>query len=134
MRRPILLGESNPYSAALGDALSPRFPNSTGQRLWRLTGMAEDDYLASFDRRNLCRTRWSSKRAQRAARDLKKHLERDNVIVMLGHKVRRAMGDPPRGVQFLFIPHPSGRCRAYNDPSVRRRVRRLLRKLARESH
>jgi len=147
-RRPLIVGESNPYPCA---ALAPDFPNSSGARLLRMINevatMHPSEYEHAFDRRNLCRRRWNDKVAERAGEVLKKELRiNDRVIllgrsvVLLGHKVRRAVGVPPldpfgvlflNGITYYCIPHPSGLNRLYNNPALRRHVGQLLLRLAR---
>ena len=140
-RRPLIVGESNPYPCA---PLAPDFPNSSGARLLRMINEAGTMYLSeyehAFDRRNLCRRNWSDRVAERSGRILRGELKEGDVVVLLGHKVRRAVGVPPvdtfgtlilHGVTFYCVPHPSGLNRLYNDPAVRRHVGRLLLELAR---
>jgi hypothetical protein len=66
-------------------------------------------------------------------------MERGRVVVVLGEGPRRAL-DLPRqlirpvsrlGVVWRQIPHPSGRCRFYNDPVARAVVALLLEELYR---
>jgi hypothetical protein len=137
-RRPILVGESNPYPCS---PLAPDFPNSSGARLLRMINevatMYPSEYEHAFDRRNLCRRQWSDKVAEDQAVKIHRTLRHGDVVVVLGHKVRRAMRLPRDlkrkiigGVTFYWVPHPSGLNRIYNDPGTRRRVGRLLRRLA----
>jgi len=140
-RRPLIVGESNPYPCA---PLAPDFPNSSGARLLRMINeagtMHSPEYEHAFDRRNLCHRQWSDRVAERAGRALREELEEGDRVVLLGHQVRRAVGVPPltafgmmilRGVTYYCVPHPSGLNRLYNDPAVRRRVGKLLLELAR---
>jgi hypothetical protein len=90
--------------------------------------MGEDEYLETFDRVNLCPSRWSARFARDHAADL---LAGGMPLVLLGAKVSRAFGAgfapftcwsppdvaadaPPRAV---VIPHPSGLSRAWGDPA-----------------
>src|SRR5262245_53354363 len=135
-RRPIVVGESNPYSDDPRDALSPAFPGSSGYRLWLMTGLSPETYASLLDRRNLCRRLWDDPTAVATAKSLRQSLTRGDRVVLLGHKVRRAMGVPnvrsmvEDGVRFYCVPHPSGLCRAYNRAQTRRRVGALLVRLA----
>ena len=91
--------------------------------------MTDRQYLRAFCRTNLLEhgERWGARRArERAARVLDAFpAER---YVLLGSRVAAAFGLPyaPFTVttsygrehlrHFLVLPHPSGRCRAWNDP------------------
>lgn len=90
-------------------------------------GASEEDYRRGFDRRNLLPTRyWDRTKARAAAERLLPRLEGRRVI-LLGSEVRAAFRLPPvlleplieRGVTWRQLPHPSGRCRWYNDPKNR---------------
>lgn len=149
--RPLLVGEDNPYGGDPRYALYPEPRNCAGDRLCRLVmGLTSREYLARFDRANLCAERWSVKEAhRRAAVFLDERPE--GVFVLLGAKVaaafERASGfaiqpspflmkvlevESPlsllRGVKrFVFLPHPSGRCRAWNEPGAFDLARSVLR-------
>ena len=56
-------------------------------------------------------------------------------LVLLGRKVERAFTDAPRqwgtvyvvdGIDCTTLPHPSGRCRVWNDTQAHARLRRAL--------
>jgi hypothetical protein len=101
-----------------------------------ILGLSEKDYLRTFDRANLCSRKWNAREAEATAIRLcreSKHLGR--VIVMLGSKVMRAferanlcshlepfateayyVDDGEQRTRFVALPHPSGRCRAWNEP------------------
>ena len=130
--RPVLLGMCNPRGA--GGALEPLPAGSAGHRLWGLvrdvSGMSADEYLRAYDRMNvLGRLEWDDAEARSAAPRLRSLLAGRRVAV-LGAPVWRALGLPPdaaamsvvpgtgRGA-WLRVPHPSGRCLWYNDPSNR---------------
>jgi hypothetical protein len=84
---------------------------------------------------NLCRGRWNLAEA----RDTMHRLMRErNRIILLGSRVRYAFamedqpyftslteGQPP--TSFYVLPHPSGRCRIWNDPQAAGKARTLLR-------
>jgi hypothetical protein len=73
---------------------------------------------------NLCGEEWDQDHAQWAAGALWDHLRQGDTVLLLGERVRRVMSVPKllvhpqevRGVVIRQIPHPSGRCRWYNDP------------------
>jgi hypothetical protein len=131
--KPVLVGESNPYG---DDPEMALFPLPRGCSGWRLChtvlGMTKRDYLDRFERANLVFGNWSPSSAKfRAA------LLRAPKMVLLGSKVSMAfgleyipMGRATLGLtplcQALMIPHPSGRCRAWNDPEVILQVRQAV--------
>jgi hypothetical protein len=138
---PILVGEANPYGADPLFALWPDPYNSAGARLQRLVlQLSVDDYLRSFERVNLCPTRWSAPVARAQATALETHVEAGRVAVLLGTKVSRAFSAhaPPfepfrayeRGAgRLVVLPHPSGLNRAWNEPGAFERARELLRQV-----
>lgn len=136
MTKVLLVGETNPLSSSLEFALWPAPPNCSGWRLcYRVLNMSSEEYLDTFDRVNLCVGPWSIRTAREAARGLAAH--RSGPIVLLGSKVCEAFGvafqpltvqmsllGPDREV--CILPHPSGRSRAWNDPSAADRARQLV--------
>ena len=141
MGDPVLLvGESNPYGADPDFALYPSPEGSAGWRLCvDILGMQRSRYLATFARVNLCAGRWSIREARARAADLRATAGN---IVLLGSKVAAAFGyafDPfsfrvevaavyplvvPR--QVAILPHPSGRCRLWNEPDAVANARRAV--------
>jgi hypothetical protein len=93
-------------------------------------GITEQQYLDSFLRVNLLSgPRWDSERAAGRAASL---LVRDEYaglpFVLLGFAARMppfTRQDDPHRV-YLLLPHPSGRCRAWNEPGSVERARWLL--------
>jgi hypothetical protein len=141
--RPVIVGMNNPLSTSPEHALFPAPDGCTGHRIWRMlnerTGCTRGQYLAAFDRRNLVVGDWSAQVARDSAAQLISGMERGRVVVVLGEGPRRAL-DLPRqlirpvsrlGVVWRQIPHPSGRCRFYNDPVARAVVALLLEELYR---
>lgn len=137
--RPVLLGMNNPISAEPRFALYPYPPGCTGYRLLRMLQtrrpeVGRREYLAAFDRRNLLSSlSWDSVDAARAAVDLRGALTGRHVL-LLGAGPRRALGVPellvhPQeidGITWRQLPHPSGRCRWYNDEDCRALAATLL--------
>lgn len=136
--KTVLIGMNNPLSGARNHALYPWPPNCTGWRLWKMLeercGATEKQYADGFERINLINSlNWRKAEARPAAERLLPQLE-GRTVVVLGAAVRDAFRLPPvlvkpvvdRGVTFRQLPHPSGRCRWYNDPKHRKIAGLLL--------
>lgn len=145
--KPLLVGETNPYS---GDdhefALYPSPEGSAGHRLCvDILGLGRKDYLERFDRANLCGGTWRIGAARDVAERIKHEHKGDRAFILLGAKVREAFGiweaaftvatrywDLQPGPlrewvhTYYLLPHPSGRCRAWNEPGAVARARALL--------
>lgn len=133
----------NPLSTDPRHALYPSPPGCSGYRLWRMlhevSGASRSDYCEGFDRRNLLRGRlWDRPLARTAARRFSSTLSQGTIVVVLGQEVARALGlnwrlmEPQRGAGgcvYRVIPHPSGRCRWYNEPENRLVVGLMLEEL-----
>jgi uracil-DNA glycosylase len=133
----LLVGESNPYSSDPDNALLPWPENAAGDRMRRIFGMTDDEYLKTFSRANLCGARWSMPAAVEAARKLLVE-RRPKLIIALGVKVCgafcRATDSSVVGAfglknigresyPLLHMPHPSGRNRIWNTPGSSARAR-----------
>jgi hypothetical protein len=127
--RVLLVGESNPYGLDQRYALWPRPENASGGRLCKVLGMTPATYLRTFDRVNLCLGGWNLRDARDVAAGLT-HPRR----VLLGRRVAQAHGIKdwrpfevydlgPLGRDVLALPHPSGRCRIWNEPGAAQRAR-----------
>lgn len=158
--KPMLVGESNPYGGDPYYALYPDPPGCAGHRLChKVLGMAEDEYLEAFDRVNLLDgPRWRVPVARTAARLLLRQtpkgkpvvlpshwIEFGQPLILLGARVTRAfrltytpfalhawcdgLGDHRR---ILVLPHPSGRCRVWNEPGAIEKARRAVTELMKE--
>lgn len=139
--RPILLGMNNPLSSEPRYAL---FPHPTGCTGWRILELIRTrvpsatgaQYISRFDRRNLLSARsWSAREARdAAAKFLERESElRDRTVVVFGNEVRRLLGlersGRPivrNGVTYVQLPHPSGRCRWYNESRNASAASRIL--------
>jgi hypothetical protein len=135
-QRSLLVGELNPYGVDPRFALYPGPAGSAGHRLCeKVLDLTPKQYIGLFDRVNLCSSKWSVAEARREA----EHILSENrwpVIVLLGRKVSTAFGlgdSVPFTVRTLgdrkvaILPHPSGRCREWNDPSSFVNARTVLR-------
>lgn len=143
--KPLLVGECNPHGADPRFALWPDPPGCAGHRLChRVMGLEPDDYLARFDRANLCKRKWSLVEARRSATALWCGREDGSVLVLLGAKVSSAFGyeefrpftvnshswlefDDLRRGRVVVLPHPSGLSRAWNALGAFERARATLR-------
>lgn len=143
--RPILVGEQNQLDADRRFDLYPLPEHSAGGRLCRkILGMRLVDYLKTFERVNLLGSgKWDPRAArERAQAILAEHADRIAVggrlhLVLLGAKVCAAFdlgylvdfsSVAPGGVRWaaLRLPHPSGRCRVWNDPAAYDQARLAL--------
>jgi hypothetical protein len=137
--KPLLVGEDNPYGSDPRYALFPIPIGSAGHRLRaKILGVTLGSYLRDFDRVNLCSLRWRAEEAREKAYELT--MLRDK-LVLLGAKVARAFGMKhvpfsysklPSGMyeherMVVQLPHPSGRCRLWNEPGAFERARAVLR-------
>jgi hypothetical protein len=141
--RPLLVGELNPYGTDPRYALYPEPERSAGGRLCRLVlGLSVKEYIKRYDRANLCVGVWSAPVARRAAAALTEGVEQRPAIVLLGRKVCDAFrisfipfrviraGETHVGhwrSNVVVLPHPSGLCRAWNEPGSFERARVALR-------
>lgn len=111
-----------------------------------MSGMTLDTFTEKFERRNVLSGRtWSVRDAKKAGEKLRRDVSNRRVVV-LGKSAWKAL-DLPRSAKWFscwktfnddgnyftafLVPHPSGRCRTYNDPNNRRKLRTLMRQLAR---
>ncbi len=128
--RPLLVGECNPYGSDPRYALYPLPAGAAGDRLREILGLTLRDYLRRFDRVNLCTGRWSAVEARRRAVQVWQPGRPAHIL--LGAKVCAAWGVPfepftrTPGPGVRILPHPSGRCRVWNEPGAVERARALL--------
>lgn len=142
-----------PIAAIIGEApgpntspklpLFPLPPRSAGGRLIAYSRIAPAQYLGAFLRRNLFRTlprAWDRADARINAERLMAELRLRGItrVILLGTKVGAAFDVPDlwshghaMSVELVTIPHPSGRCRVYNDVAAQRRAGAMLRWAAR---
>ncbi len=127
--RPLLVGEVNPYGSDPGMALYPLPEGASGDRLRRILGMTRAEYLRTFDRVNLCEGTWSTAAARRRAKEL--ICGGRPGYVLLGRRVAEAFGWRrwpafSSNFHFVFLPHPSGRCREWDRLGSEERARQLV--------
>lgn len=138
MRALLIVGEA-PTADTVG---RPAFSNRSGDRLASLLGLAGAGELTrEHDTVNL-RSRadgaWDRRAAADAAQAILAVAPHDRVV-LCGRRVADAFGVPfdpvatcrlPGHRVGLVIPHPSGRCRHWNDPATAQIASDALRRLA----
>lgn len=132
----LLVGEQPAPASNQALPLWPHPPLSAGGRLRDMSGIEVGAYLLRLARVNLHRrpvARWSSKWAEHRAHQLLGTLPDGARVVLCGARARDAVPVlagrawfAPHVVQtthghavVVAVPHPSGRCREYNDPAAR---------------
>ena len=154
--RVLLIGEDNPQSSDPEHALYPLPAGCAGNRLQSSILMVAPATYLGLWRTNLCNPTWSMPAARaRACHLMSLNPAPWNTIVMLGAKVARAFEYPrpvftscrlrllpdrtvfdlldltfspePGEFQLVYLPHPSGRCRSWNDPAAPTKARMLMR-------
>lgn len=112
LARPLLVGELDPYARPPHIALAPFPAGSPGARLASLTGLSAEEYVARYDRANLCQRVWDFAKAREEAGCLA--VDR-YVVVALGERVARAFSVSweafhvfrrPDGLYVATLPHP----------------------------
>lgn len=144
----VLVGEDNPYSAHPFLALYDQPPQSAGGRLRaKILGVSRETYFGmDIYRHDLCAGKWSIAEARRAAMTLRDSYPNNAVFVLLGAKVQQVFGFLPRpstpfrcvwgpapggGTRaVVLLPHPSGRCRIWQEPGAIGQARQALREAA----
>lgn len=121
-----VVGELNPYGADPRYALYHEPEGASGDRLRRILGLTVRSYVA-LSKYNLCVGKWSAPLARLKALAI---WEDHRTIVVLGSKVRSAfdrlvgkpLDKPPitryhdeSGHVLIWLPHPSGLNRMWND-------------------
>lgn len=150
MSELLLVGEDNPQSEKPEHALFPYPQGCAGSRLMTdILGLRRQTYLR-LARTNLCCPTWDRWDAESRAGaiiaqvvDMVDYTERRfSPIVMLGRKVTSAFGfrkdalpffahtEGAPGQTFVSLPHPSGRCREWNDATNYQRTIDLMRTVA----
>lgn len=128
--RPLLVGEQNTLSDDPRFALYPRPRGRADDRLRRVLGLTDFEYLCAFNRVNLLPkgARWKAGAARNRAETLS--VLYGGSVVLLGARVANAFDLDYRPFtrvgRFYMIPHPSGRCRLWNEPGSARRARLLV--------
>jgi len=150
--RPWLIGEMNPHQKSGEDPshkydLYPLPRGASGHRLCKLVlDMEMTTYMRSFIRRDLITwKKWSVPQARKAASVVWAE-SKGAPLILLGAKVSAAFGFAYEPFTFvkrdavvgdrriLIIPHPSGLCRAWDEPLAFRRARALVLPLLVERH
>lgn len=151
MSRPLLIGQAPGPKTDPGEPLHPA-TSLTGRRLATLFGLEDHSYLTAFDRANLLyqypgkvgkEDRFPMAEAKLSALTLAPLLA-GRTVILLGRNVCSAfrldalpwftwselpLGSYREPAAVAAIPHPSGRCRVYNDPASRDEAAAFLREL-----
>jgi hypothetical protein len=144
--RGLLIGEApGPHT----DGSIPLFPHARGcaaSRLMAYAGLKPSDWLGRLRRVNLCEEIWSKSEANAGVIEAIEWLGTNSNlfdgqplrVLLLGRRVADAwrVGEQPFGftkrtvnrvrLRIAWIPHPSGRCLAYNDRKNQLRARRAV--------
>jgi hypothetical protein len=148
----LLVGELNPHGADPRLVLYHLPRHSSGNRLRLILGLTDLEYHRLLDRVNLCDGRWSAGAARERLTALVDARAPGGVVVLLGARVRatarRLVRDTfgvdfkmdffsvvdawsgPRHRRLVYLPHPSGLNRLWNEPGSVTRARRLLAEVA----
>lgn len=150
MTPAVVVGELNPYGADPRYALYDEPASSAGGRLRRLVfGLRRVSYFRHTQRLNLCTGAWDDAAARVAAGDVWRSCVGETTVVLLGRKVARSFGldwaapfsqhrvgaveggllRADAVLRYVVLPHPSGRCRAWNEVGSFERARGLLREV-----
>jgi uracil-DNA glycosylase len=144
--KPLIIGEMPGAGKLYQDEkdLGP-IAGATGRRLAKLLGISLDEYILRWDRRNIFANRvpgpWDTYHAGLGASLIyaqESGFVYRPLVVLLGKKVHAAFGFRSHAayqmipaktgkMQWLLMPHPSGLCRWWNDPSNTHSVEVLLR-------
>lgn len=109
--------------------LLPHHPGSAGHRLWKMSGMDLETWLASFERTNLLPgKKWNDDEAVSAAVKFLEGRRHGEPVIALGRQVEKALKTAAveELENVIFVPHPSGRSLAYNSAEVRQNLRSIL--------
>jgi len=141
-RLALLVGEDNPYTDVPEMALHPDLKGAAGSRLALILETPPAAFAAAFARVNLCSGGWDRAAAEAAADALfKEQALSGQPTVLLGARVCRAFwlefrpfstfeaerwlgleGGEALTMRGAILPHPSGRCRIWNEPANRLRA------------
>ena len=134
--KPLLVGELNTKTKAPYMALWPP-TTGTARRFCEILGITAEEYELMFDRINLCRGEWNWQTARLVAEILLR-MSSYTQIVLFGRKVARAFGlqnfeafsmIQEGETRMFLLPHPSGRCRVWNDGENIKRARKLMKQV-----
>jgi len=146
--RVLVVGECVPEGHDREEALAAGRPGSIGNRLMNILGMSERNFASRLERVNLCSGGWNREEARDSAEWLVGEFSRLPYFLLLGRRVREAFGGESSYVRvgrscylgyrvsedltIVGIPHPSGRCREWNDARTVVEVRRFLSAVVRD--
>lgn len=140
----VLIGEAPGKLGVPGRPLPATRVGSAGHRLREMASLTQEVWDVT-PRLNIVPfypgSKYPSRLARANAECLSHSVLRYSVLVLLGRKTASAFGlrptdyawcervKSPFGPTCYVIPHPSGLCREYNDPKMRKRVGKLVARL-----
>ena len=141
---PVVVGEAPGPKGLPKCPLFPHPERSAGHKLCEMSGVTRSAWLTRVERVNLLaeypKDGWRAGYAASQADNLGASLLLDRRLILCGRRVAKAFGFKPADSPWLrwaycektraeavVIPHPSGRCREYNDPKMVAAVSDLLR-------
>jgi hypothetical protein len=152
--KALVVGEAPGHNTDGNIPLYPHFKGCAAERLIGYAGVSYKDWCTTTYRVNLCKEKWSSREARTTAGYIRMwcstltnhskdalglaHIDPNGFkVLLLGSRVRDAMGvddGTPFGtdrltgeIEVRWIPHPSGRCRYYNDSNNQKKAGRAVR-------
>jgi len=144
--KAVIVGLFNPKSQDPAYAMEPFTPNGSGERLWKMLSevvpVTKQDYVGHFEMINVIDTdkvTWEDVEYFEArAIEIERRVESRPAAVLgiMAWTSLRVERSPIRKTDWFghyknwwLLPHPSGLCRVYNDPVMRRRAGEALAKI-----
>lgn len=143
MARVVLVGLDDPYGKT---PLQPDIPGSSGQKLWRMSGLAPVPYVRAFRRVNLFKTgeKHTLTTGRRRAFVMVNRARQEGFntyFVCLGrvvgscfylrdNEIPLKFRELKNNVSAAYLPHPSGLNRWYNSADNAEAANKFMRKLA----
>lgn len=143
--KPLIIGEAPNRTGPRKNPIAGR----CGMKLATFAGLTLDEYLVAFDRENVLArypgsagkgAAFSRSSARRRALKLQRKFESKRTVVLLGYRTAAAFKVRAKYFQpvlvgkarVIVVPHPSGINRWYNEPRNVSKMKRYMRRLAKE--